>query len=92
MWAQRFGRAFPDSGDAEEFLHEHAWQPIELWPERNQAILREQEPRRRRRAACAQRGNPEQFLLVVCGGLGSLHAIALPSWGESQMQSVAVRR
>ena len=25
-------------------------------------------------------------------GVDELHAIALPSWGESQMQSIAVRR
>ena len=30
--------------------------------------------------------------VIVCGGLGSLHAIALPSFGESQMQSHAVVR
>ena len=35
---------------------------------------------------------PDQIVPVVCGGLGSLHAIALPSFGESQMQSVAARR
>jgi len=27
----------------------------------------------------------------VCGGLGSLHAVVLPSFGESQMQSAVVR-
>jgi hypothetical protein len=32
---------------------------------------------------------PDQFVPIVCGGLGSLHAVALPSFGESQMQSVA---
>ena len=34
---------------------------------------------------------PDQIVPVVCGGLGSLHAIALPSFGESAMQSVATR-
>ena len=32
---------------------------------------------------------PDQIVPIVCGGLGSLHAIALPSFGESQMQSTA---
>jgi hypothetical protein len=35
---------------------------------------------------------PEQFVIMVCGGLGNLHAICLPSWGESQIQSKAVVR
>ena len=28
---------------------------------------------------------PDQFVVVVCGGLGSLHAVALPSWGDSEL-------
>ncbi len=35
---------------------------------------------------------PTQIVPFVCGGLGSLHAVALPSFGESQMQSAAVLR
>jgi hypothetical protein len=35
---------------------------------------------------------PDQIVPMVCGGLGSLHAIALPSFGESQMQSHPVLR
>ena len=35
---------------------------------------------------------PDQIVPIVCGGLGSLHAIALPSFGESQMQSKPVVR
>ena len=32
----------------------------------------------------------EQLVPVVCRGLGSLHAVALTSFCESEMQSVAV--
>jgi len=91
IWGQRFAAAFPSAGDAEAFLHEHAWQPIELWPEGNQQILRNQE-RVDSQGRVHKAERAEQYRLVVCGGRGSLHAIALPSWGESQMQSVAVRR
>jgi hypothetical protein len=35
---------------------------------------------------------PSQIVPIVCGGLGSLHAIILPSFGESQMQSMRVQR
>ncbi|MGZ8751859.1 MAG: hypothetical protein ACXW1S_02665 [Acidimicrobiia bacterium] len=91
MWAERFGAAFPDIAELQAYLHVHAWQPLDLWPQPNRVILRE-----KGRVGSADRvfltGRPEQIVPVVCGGLGSLHAIALPSFGESSMQSAAVRR
>ena len=91
MWAERFGVAFPDVEDLQLFLRENAWQPIELWPAPNQEILR-----KKNRVDTDGRvhlvGRPDQIVPIVCGGLGSLHAIALPSFGESQMQSHAVLR
>jgi hypothetical protein len=33
---------------------------------------------------------PDQLVPFVCGGLGSLHAIVMPSFGQSEMQSKAV--
>ena len=33
---------------------------------------------------------PEQFVVLVCGGPVSLHAVYLPSWGENELQSRAV--
>lgn len=91
VWAQRFAVAFPEAGDAETFLHEHAWLPIDLWPAGNQEILRAQE-RVDVQGRVHKAARPDQYALVVCGGRGSLHAVALPSWGESAMQSAAVRR
>lgn len=91
VWAQRFAQAFPDVADLQAFLHEHAWQPIEMWPAGNRAIL-EQQGRVDARGRVHLAERPDQFVPVVCGGRGSLHAIALPSWGESTMCSVAVRR
>jgi hypothetical protein len=91
MWAERFGKAFPDVDDVQAYLWEHAWQPIDLWPEGNQEILRgkdrvDDEGRVRLVAS------PKQIVPFVCGGLGSLHAVALPSFGESQLQSERVQR
>jgi hypothetical protein len=89
MWAERFGTAFPDVEDCQQYLWEHAWQPLELWPAGNQEILRE-----KGRVDAADRvhlvASPAQIVPFVCGGLGSLHAVALPSFGESQMQSAVV--
>ena len=83
MWAQRFGRAFPDVDDLKAYLWEHAWQPIELWPEPNQAVLEEKDRvDANGRVYLSER--PDQFVVVVCGGLGSLHAVALPELGRQR--------
>jgi hypothetical protein len=91
IWAERFAVAFPDLGDLQEFLRRHASHPLDLWPEPNQDIFR-----RKGRVAADGRmylvERAEQIVPVVCGGLGGLHAVALPSFGESQMQSAVVRR
>lgn len=91
MWAERFGAVFPEIDTMQTYLWEHAWQPIDVWPTGNQAILRDKErvddDGRVRLVA-----RPDQIVPVVCGGLGSLHAVALPSFGESQMQSAAAVR
>jgi hypothetical protein len=90
MWAERFGTAFPDVADLQSFLHQHAWQPLDLWPDANREIL-VAKGRVGARDRVYLTARPEQIVPVVCGGLGSLHAIALPSFGESAMQSVAAR-
>ena len=91
MWAERFGTAFPDIEVMQQFLRDNAWQPIDMWPEPNQKILRKKErvdPDGRVHLV----SRPDQIVPIVCGGLGSLPAIALPSFGESQMQSHPVLR
>jgi len=91
MWAQRFGEAFPDVENLQAYLRDNAYQPIELWPAANAAILRDH-GRVDTEGRVHLFDRPDQFVPIVCGGLGSLHAIALPSFGESQLQSKAVIR
>jgi hypothetical protein len=91
MWAERFAKAFPDVASLQAFLQENAWQPVELWPRGNQEILRKK-GRVDGRGRVHLAARPDQLVPIVCGGLGSLHAVVLPSFGESQMQSAAVRR
>ena len=91
MWAERFGKTFADVDDLTSFMCEHAWQPIELWPEANAALLRQRD-RVDERGRVHLVARPDQIVPIVCGGLGSLHAIALPSFGESTMQSVRAAR
>lgn len=91
MWAERFGRAFADISEVQAHLLEHAWQPIEQWPTPSRALL-EAKGRVGSHGRVHMHERPEQFLIVVCGGMGNLHAIALPTWGESVMRSSKVNR
>jgi len=88
VWSERFAAAFPDVADLQAYLWEHAWQPIEVWPDANQEILRARGRVDERDRVHLVR-DPRQLVPVVTGGLGSLHAVALPSFGESQLQSAA---
>ena len=84
VWADRFAEVFADIDDLKQFLHENSWQPIELWPPAVQALLRS-----KGRVDADDRvwlnERPDQYVTVVCGGLGNLHAICLPSWGDSEL-------
>jgi hypothetical protein len=89
IWADRFATVFPDIEDAKAFVHESAWHPIDLWPKANQDLL-EQKGRVRAGGKVYMSDGPHQYVLVVCGGLGNLHSICLPSWGDSSLQHRAV--
>ncbi len=89
IWADRFATVFPDVEDAKAYVHEHAWQPIESWPEGNRKVL-EDKGRVGPGGRVSMSTGPHQYVLVVCGGLGNLHAIGLPSWGDSSLQHQAV--
>ncbi len=88
-WAARFGREFPDVDDLKAYFHEHAWQPIDLWPEPNRIVL-EQKNRVDDRGRVHLSDRPDQFVPIVCGGLANLHAVILPSWSDSELQHQAV--
>jgi hypothetical protein len=89
MWADRFARAIGTVDDVRAVLHEHAWQPIEQWPPSARRRL-EATGRVGPGGRVAMHDRPEQFVPVVCGGLGNLQALAMPTWGDSRMQTVVV--
>ena len=91
VWARRFAAVFPDVGDVQRFLRDQAWQPIELWPAGNQQII-ERQGRVDSRGRVHLVERPDQFVIFVCGGKGSLHTVCLPSWGESHLQSRVAKR
>ena len=88
-WAARFARAFPRIDELKEYLAEHAWQPIELWPDASRNAL-EQRNRVDAHGRVHLNERPDQFVVIVCGGMASLHATVLSSWGESEIQHQAV--
>jgi hypothetical protein len=91
IWAERFAAVFPDIDDLTTYLRDNAWQPIDLWPDANARLL-EQRDRVDDRGRVHLVARPEQIVPIVCGGLGSLHAVVLPSFGESTMQSKQIVR
>ncbi|MBM3658503.1 MAG: hypothetical protein FJW95_03240 [Actinobacteria bacterium] len=91
VWAQRFGAAFPDVADLQAFVQEHAWQPVDLWPADNRRIL-EERGRIDAQGRVHLAARPDQWVPIVCGGRGSLHGVALTSWGESSFCHAPVRR
>jgi hypothetical protein len=88
IWADRFGKVFPTITDLQQYLFEHCWQPISLWPEANRRVLeaKDRVDAKGRVFLCAR---PDQLVVIVCGGLGNLQAVCLPSWADSEMQSRA---
>ena len=91
QWAERFGRVFADVHELQACLLADAWMPVDLWPDEARARL-EEKGRVGPGGRVHLHERPEQFVVVVCGGLGNLHAIGLPTWGESRLQSARVTR
>lgn len=91
MWAERLARAFPEVEDFQQYVWEHAWQPISLFRATNAEVLRTKErvDSQGRVFLCSR---PDQIVPVVCGGLGGLHGVALTSFVQSELQSTKVVR
>ena len=91
VWAERLAHRYPDVADLQAELHEHAWQPIDLFRPTNQAVL-EAKGRVDDKGRVYLCGRPDQLVPVVCGGLGGLHGQALTSFVQSEMQTMKVVR
>lgn len=91
MWAERLGRHFPAVSDLQEYVWEHAWQHVGLFTEANARVL-DSNNRVDEEGRVRLYSRPEQFMPVVCGGLGNLHGVALTTFVQSEMQAVRVRR
>ncbi|HWS44533.1 MAG TPA: hypothetical protein VN636_01610 [Acidimicrobiia bacterium] len=82
-WAELVARAYPDIADVRERLYEHAKLPVSWWPAVHRRRVEEQ-------GRVDEHGDvhlvesPEHMLVVVNGGLGNLHALALHSFGPTR--------
>jgi hypothetical protein len=82
-WAELIAATFPNLADVQEQLFEHAKLPLSWWPA----------PHRRRAEEHGRVDahgdvhlveSPAHMLVVVNGGLGNLHALALHSFGPTR--------
>jgi hypothetical protein len=82
-WAELIATAHRDLEDVQERLWIHAALPVAWWPE----------PHRRKAEESSRIDgdglvhlveSPDHLLVMVCGGLGNLHALALHSFGPTR--------
>jgi hypothetical protein len=82
-WADRIAAELPDVEAVQAQLWQHAALPEDWFPPPQRRWLRE-----RGRVAADGRvalvERPEDVLVIVCGGLGSLHALGLHSFGPTR--------
>jgi hypothetical protein len=82
-WADLIAAAYPSIQDVQHMLWEHAKLPSTWWPEIHRA-------HHRKHGRVDEDGmvhlveSPEHMLVMVCGGLGNLHALAMHSFGPTQ--------
>lgn len=82
-WAELIARDVPDLAEVQQLMWQHAALPVTAWPEPH-----------RRRAEADHRVDaegrihlverPDHLLVLVCGGLGNLHALACHSFGPTR--------
>jgi hypothetical protein len=82
-WADLIARTYPDVSDVQAVLHEHAALPVDRWPEPHRAKL-ERDGRIDERGLVHLTESPQHLLVMVCGGLGNLHALACHSFGPTR--------
>lgn len=82
-WARLLATAYPTIADVQERLFHFAGLPIDWWPARHRAKL-EADGRIGPDGTVALVESPDHLLVMVNGGLGNLHALALHSFGPTR--------
>lgn len=80
VWAEIIGRDVPSIEDVQEQIWRHASLPMDFfWPKLREKI--EASGRVDANGIVHLVAEPEDVIVMVCGGTGSLHAFGLHSWG-----------
>ncbi len=87
-WAELIARTIPDIDDVVEELYRHAAIPVDWWPEPHQ-VDHETHNRIDDQGLVHLVESPEHLLVIVNGGLGNLHALAMHSFGPTQAVTLA---
>ena len=82
-WADLIATTYPTLEDVCADLWECACLPVSMWPESHQRALHDN-GRVDANGAVHVVDAPAQLLVIVCGGLGNLHALALHSFGPTR--------
>jgi hypothetical protein len=82
-WAELIAQSYPDIADVQARLFEHARLPVSWWPELHQRRAHEN-GRVDGRGDVHLVASPDHMLVIVNGGLGNLHALALHSFGPTR--------
>ena len=82
-WADRIAAEFPSIEDTQEALWHAAAHPIGFFPEAHRAWL-EERGRVDANGIAHLVERPEEILVLVCGGLGNLHAMGLHNFGPTR--------
>jgi hypothetical protein len=81
VWAEIIGAAYPDVEVVQRRLAESAKLPMSDWPARYYEDFEAAGRIREGYVHLVQ--DPNQVLVVVAGGMGALHGVALHSWGTT---------
>ena len=82
-WAELIAASFADLDDVRAEMWRNAALPVSSWPVPHQHALHEN-GRVDEHGMVAVVDAPEQLLVLVCGGLGNLHALAMHSFGPTR--------
>jgi hypothetical protein len=85
-WARRIAAVFKDLESVKQYLQESAWQPIDAWPTKHREDF-ERAGRINERGRIYLCDEPKQFVPLVCGGMGGLHACYFPNYAVSVSQT-----
>jgi hypothetical protein len=82
-WAQLIAEAVPDIADVRRLLWENAALPVTFWPEAHRRLY-EKGDKIDERGMVPLVQTPDDLIVLVCGGLGNLHALAMHSFGPTR--------